>query len=84
MKDKEFYSAKDKHNWRHVIGCRNENPDLALELYICKDCGAVLLRKWGHEMIITHNPEFGLNQLKLQDIAGGLKFDERRHEWEES
>ena len=79
-----LWDSKENHDWRHVIGVRDSNPDDAFELYICKRCGAILLRKWGKEIIIDDKSSDVLgNNVVAHVVAGGLKFDERNHMWEE-
>jgi len=80
-----LWDYKENHDWRHVIGVRDLNPDQSCELYICNRCGAILLRKWGKEIIINDKSSDVLgNNVVSHVIAGGLNFDERNLLWEES
>lgn len=80
-KNDKGFDVKEFHNWRHVIGCRNENPDLSLEMYICEDCGAILLRKWGLKCIINKS-SLSNCYATSETVSGGWEFNNRRMEWE--
>ena len=71
---------KDSHDWYHIISA-GSGKDHSFDLYKCRECGAILLRKWGHEMIITCDSKDGFNQLQLCDIANGLEYDETWGQW---